>query len=129
MDTRTVRFGDRERDTSAFDRAEDETASVVPVTRFLYRVAFRDGGTHLVLLGRDADDWIGGCDCKGWFYNGRNTGKPCSHLWALKRTVETVDTFAVHEIDDALEYGGTCPVCDQLRPEYANQIEVSPDEW
>ena len=127
MDTRNVRFGDRERDSSSFARAEDETAAVVPVTRFLWRVAYRDGSDdRLVVLARDTDRWafVGGCECPGWHYNGRQTGEACAHLWAVKRAVETIDQLAIDEADDALEAGGDCILCGQIDPEYADHIEV-----
>lgn len=126
MDTRKVRFGDRERGSTQYDRAEDETAAIVKKTRYLWRVAFRDGGEHLALLARDTDRWefVGGCDCKGWFYDGRQTGKPCAHLWAIKRAVETIDSVTIDEADDALERGGECAMCGQINPDYADSIEV-----
>lgn len=127
MDTRNVRFGDRERDSSSFARAEDETAAVVPVTRFLWRVAFRGGSEdHLALLARDTGRWafVGGCDCPGWHYNGRQTGKPCAHLWAVKRAVETIEGVTISEIDDQLEAPDECALCGQENPASLDQIEV-----
>ena len=67
--------------TGSWQRADPDSARLVPLNRHGWTVRFEDGETHLCALAREREAFVGWCDCKGFEYN----SGPCAHLCALRK--------------------------------------------
>jgi len=97
----------RDAESTAFERARDERATVDPIERGRYQVRVGDGEVHDVALVEDQESHVGACDCDGFaFHTGGGDGDSipggaCAHLCAvamedvLDDLVPTVDGHAV----------------------------------
>lgn len=97
---------DLESHDGARERGRSTGCMVRPKGRFHFVVRLTDSDdAHLALLGREGDELVGMCGCRGFRYHG-----VCAHLVALERADE-LGVVELRSTSSVLSEPPECPQC------------------